>query len=220
MPPKKKRAISVVDISADDDADEECGDTVKEMRIGSNTNVNYKSGLKKIIEYFQHSVKWKHLVILDVHNPDMKFPYTLDIPVPLASLKACFGFYATNPMQKTRKRAKKTKLVVCDGDRNDIGSEKDSDIARESAITLRQNSIQRFANSTDTTIPTTVNDEVSLSSVDDDIVLNDKDDGFQHLKNIDKATISFSGLSGYHRYVYIHCIQHSISVIIICHQCE
>ena len=29
----------------DDDADEEHGDSVKKLRIGSNTNTNYKSGM-------------------------------------------------------------------------------------------------------------------------------------------------------------------------------
>ena len=39
-------------MSADDEADEEYGNCVKKMRIGSNTNTNYRSRLKKIIEYF------------------------------------------------------------------------------------------------------------------------------------------------------------------------
>ena len=43
-------------MSADDEADEEYGNCVKKMRIGSNTNTNYRSRLKKIIEYFSSPI--------------------------------------------------------------------------------------------------------------------------------------------------------------------
>lgn len=49
----------VVDLSAQDDGkDEESGLIVNSMRIGAATNDNYKSGMKKIIEYYQQSPKW------------------------------------------------------------------------------------------------------------------------------------------------------------------
>jgi hypothetical protein len=80
----------VVDLAAD--ADEASGEIVKNMRIGQSTISNYRSGMKQIIQYLQKQERWKHLVKRDVDNPGLKFPFVLDIPVPLAALKSAFGF--------------------------------------------------------------------------------------------------------------------------------
>jgi hypothetical protein len=233
MPKKQKQThVTVVEMStADDDADEEYGNCVKKMRIGSNTNTNYRSGLKKIIEYFQNSPKWKSLVIPDEDNT-IKFPYTLDIPVPLASLKACFGFYATKPMQKPRKRGKqkrkrgkqvrgkkKASRVVCiidgsnsqDSERSGSDSDNDSEDSNDdSASNDRRNAIERYRNSGESVF----SDNEVVPSFNDEMILNEKDDEFQDLKNMDQPTISFSGLSGYHRYNYYMSTTYRLSFLL------
>jgi hypothetical protein len=209
----------IVDMSlADDAADEEHGDSVKKLRIGSSTNSNYKSGMKKIMEYFQTSPKWKGFVIADVENPSAKFPFTLDIPVPLASLKACFGYYATKPISKARKRGHRggkrtrkqaTRKKRINEDTNSgaedsdgsSGSDEDdatADARRERvgnrARSTRPSDIRRYANSEDNYEDSVAEEELSDG---EEVPFNEEE--FSHLKNIDKATISFSGLAGYYK---------------------
>ena len=77
-----KRKLVEVDLSAqDDEEDGESGLLVRSLRIGASTQTNYRSGMKKIVEYYQKSTAWNCFVLPDNEHLSSNFPFKLKIPV-------------------------------------------------------------------------------------------------------------------------------------------
>jgi hypothetical protein len=193
-----------VDLSSDDDdeddVDEEYGHTVKKMRTGKQTNSNYKSGMKKIMEYFLNHKKYKSYVLPDEENPNTKFPFYLKIPVPLASLVACFGYYASKPVAKGRKRSRmrrkakqKNKPLLIENGEEPLSTLVHDGGEGSQDFDSRAQNIGRYADSDDI-IPQPEHAEDT-----NELVTIDTDESFKNVRNMDKASISWSGMSGYYK---------------------
>ena len=205
--------------SPDDERDEANGNVVKSMRIGSGTTTNYKSGMKQIMQYFLQT-KWKDYVLRDDDSSHPKFPYYLKLPLPLSAVKACFGYFATLAKSKERKRtkkgakggkkaeakrrkktgAKKKGVVLSVEDDDDEGEGRDDNECEtdpdeeegEGVFEERANRIRRYEESDEIVSEVTLNLDTALTE-------NDFTEKFRLLPNMDKPTISYSGMSGYHR---------------------